>query len=264
MWNLSFYVIAACYRKILHQFSHSSFSVPYQNTLKNLDITTVTFHASSMEAKLTMIKSDQLLLSLFTTSELGAALIHAFPKLYEQVNFMKLQQPWVLYNENTYQEFHKLLCTLLDSFGKSLQALSDARDKKGNSKVSVAGSAEFKACVGCVMFYGNALQRIAKGSAIDSHLQNLEPLLNDHCRPDLKKVDVEDSNLTVLTQPMIKKIDKPPQPLWKPYKEWLVLMLAHFNAVETLVDYVTGSFFRGKSISIKILVSPEVPHTIFP
>jgi len=113
------------------------------------------------------------------------------------------------------------------------------------------------------MFYGNALQCIAKGSAIDSHLQNLEPLLNDHCRPDLKKVDVEDSDLTVLTQPMVKEMDKLPQPLWKPYKEWLVLMLAHFNAVETLIDYVTGLVFRGKSISIKILVSPEVPHTIF-
>ena len=94
--------------------------------MKNLDITTVTFHASSIEAKPTMIESDQLLLSLFTTSELGAALICAFSKLHEQVNFMKLQQPQVLYNENTYQEFYKLLCTLLDSFKKSLQALSDA------------------------------------------------------------------------------------------------------------------------------------------
>jgi len=191
--------------------------VPYQDTLKNLDITTVTFHAPSIEAKLTMIESDQLLLSLFTTADLGVALISAFPKLHQQVNSMELKQPWVLYNGNTYQEFHKLLCTLLDSFGKSLQALSDAHDKKGNSKgnlkVSVAGSAEFKACVGCVMFYGNALQRIAKGSAIDSHLQNLEPLLNDHCQLDLKKVDVEDSDLAVLTQPMVKEMDKPPQPL---------------------------------------------------
>jgi len=238
--------------------------VPYQDTLKCLDITTVTFHASSMEAKPMMIESDQLLLSLFTTTDLGVALISAFPKLHQQVNSMELKQPWVLYNGNTYQEFYKLLCTLLDSFGKSLQALLDAHGQMGNSKVSVAGSVKFKACVGCVMFYGNALQHIAKGSAIDSHLQNLEPLLNDHRRLDLKKVDVEDSDLAVLTQPMVKKMDKPPQPLWKPYKEWLVLMLAHFNAVETLVDYVTGPFFRGKSISIKILVSPEVPHTIFP
>jgi len=73
-------------------------------------------------------------------------------------------------------------------------------------------------------------------------LQNLEPLLNDHRRPDLKKVDVEDSDLAVLTQPMVKEMDKLPQPLWKPYKEWLVVMLAHFNAVETLIDYVTGPF----------------------
>jgi len=238
--------------------------VSYQDTLKNLDITTVTFHASSVEAKPTMIESNQLLLSLFTTTNLDVVLIPAFPKLHQQVNSMELKQPWVLYNGNTYQEFHKLLCTLLNSFRKSLQALSDARGQTENSKVSVAGSVEFKACVGCVMFYRNALQRIVKGSAIDSHLQNLEPLLNDHRRPDLKKVDVEDSDLAVLTQPMVKEMDKPPQPLWKSYKEWLVLMLAHLNAVETLVDYVTGPFFRGKSISIKILVSPEVPRTIFP
>jgi len=271
MWNLSSYVIAACYRKILCQFSHLSFSVPYQDTLKCLDITTVTFHASSVEAKPMMIESDQLLLSLFTTTDLGVTLISAFPKLHQQVNSMELKQPWVLYNGNTYQEFHKRLCTLLDSFGKSLQALSEARGQTGNSKVSVAGSVEFKACVGHVMFYGNALQCIAMGSAIDSHLQNLEPLLNDHHRLDLKKVDVEDSDLdvvdsdlAVLTQPMVKEMDKPPQPLWKSYKEWLVLMLAHLNAVETLVDYVTGPFFHGRSISIKILVSPEVPRTIFP
>jgi len=187
MWNLSFYIIAACYQKILRQFSHSSFSVLYQDTLKCLDITTVTFHASSIEAKPTMIESDQLLLSLFTTTDLDVALIPAFPKLHQQVNSMELKQPWVLYNGNTYQEFYKLLCTLLNSFGKSLQALSDARGQTGNSKVSVAGSVEFKACVGRMMFYGNALQRIAKGLAIDSHLQNLEPLLNDHCQLDLKK-----------------------------------------------------------------------------
>ena len=221
MWNLSSYVIAACYQNILRRFGHSSFSVLYwQDTLKCLDITTVTFHASSVEAKPMMIESDQLLLSLFTTTDLGVALIPAFPQLHQQVNSMELKQQWVLYNRNTYQEFRKLLCTLLGSFGKSLQALLDARSQTGNLKMSVAGSVEFKACVGCVIFYGNALQRIAKGSAIDSHLQNLEPLLNDHRQPDLKKVDVEDSDLdvvdsdlAVLTQPMVKEMDKLPQPL---------------------------------------------------
>jgi len=138
MLNLSSYVIAACYRKILHWFSHSSFSVPYQDILKCLDITTVIFHASSVEAKPMMIESDQLLLSLFTTTNLDVALIPAFPKLHQQVNSMELKQPWVLYNGNIYQEFHKLLCTLLDSFRRSLQALSDARGQMGNSKVSVA------------------------------------------------------------------------------------------------------------------------------
>jgi len=45
-----------------------------------------------MEAKPTMIESDQLLLSLFTTTDLGVALIPAFPKLHQQVNSMELKQ----------------------------------------------------------------------------------------------------------------------------------------------------------------------------
>lgn len=255
MHSLSLYVVATCFRKIFHRFNHPTFSSPYLRSLKNLDVTAYTFRASSVQAKPRMTENDELLLSSLL-AELGTKLIPGFPILREVAQSTQLdqEQPVAFYSEATYREFHKLLYTLLDSFGTSLKALSAAR---GKGKMPAKGSAEFKACLRHVMFYGNALQRIAMGSAIDPYLQNIEPLLADHRRHGLN--DPEDPDLSQVGT----TVGEAREPLWMSYKKWLALILVHFNAVETLVAYVTGPYFSGRSISIKILVSPPVSHSIF-
>ena len=52
--------------------------------------------------------------------------------------------------------------------------------------------------------------------------------------------------------------DQLPEPLWKSYRDWLRLMLTHFDAVEILANSVTSPQFSSKAIDMKILVMPNV------
>jgi hypothetical protein len=58
--------------------------------------------------------------------------------------------------------------------------------------------------------------------------------------------------------------DGVPMPLWKSYKDWLRLMVVHFDAVEILNSYITGPHFNHDTISIKILMPPPVGGAMLP
>ena len=103
-----------------------------------------------------------------------------------------------------------------------------------------------------VMLYGYTLLWLLNSSAIEPHLKNIEPLLQDHRRkeaelPVLLSVEEDD---TVDVYPSTLK------DVWESYKEWLMLILTHFIAVERLVGYVTGPHFHYDEIAIKLLVTP--------
>ena len=52
--------------------------------------------------------------------------------------------------------------------------------------------------------------------------------------------------------------------LLKSYKDWLRLIVGHFDATEHLVLYVTSDQFQRDSISIKILVAPPTDSALLP
>jgi hypothetical protein len=55
-----------------------------------------------------------------------------------------------------------------------------------------------------------------------------------------------------------------PVPLWKSYRNWLKLMVVHFDAADTLVRYITGPTFNNRTISLKILVAPSTDTASLP
>jgi hypothetical protein len=86
---------------------------------------------------------------------------------------------------------------------------------------------------------------IVQNSALKMRLQNTVPLLNDHHRtPKVEnKRNEPDEDLEAIQPSATVKGEDRLIPLWKSYSDWLRLVLAHFDAVEILVGYVTGPHF---------------------
>jgi hypothetical protein len=115
-------------------------------------------------------------------------------------------------------------------------------------------SNQFWICIEKVLLYGYTLRWLLDSSAIEPHLKNIEPSLQDHRRteaePILLSMEEDDAERAEEVQPST------PKDLWESYKDWLKLILIHFTSVERLVNYVTGPHFHYKEIAIKLLVTP--------
>jgi hypothetical protein len=86
------------------------------------------------------------------------------------------KKPFELYTKETCMEFHELLCEPLERFEK-IWRLPGARPPKRNKPVE--GSDTFKANMFAVLLDGYALQRIARGAALQKHPINTNSLLSD-------------------------------------------------------------------------------------
>jgi hypothetical protein len=73
-----------------------------------------------------------------------------------------------------------------------------------------------------------------------------------------KPQEVEDTDVLVAPQDPSTNLLAP---LWRSYLEWLRIILAHFDAVEDLTEYVTSTNFHYTGFSIKILFAPHIPET---
>jgi hypothetical protein len=195
------------------------------------------------------IKSDRLLLSNFLS--VAAYKLHTqIPKIEEQIALVEAEQPFKLYAKETCMEFHKLLCELLEHFEAAVTALSSSRDPSGD--VPIQGSEQFKIKLVAVLLNGYALQKIARGSAIEKQLKTIAHLLCDHRRaqvdmramPEMNSMEINEERDDELegVQPAVIQPDGVPMPLCKSYRDWLRLMMVHFDAVEILVSYLWSAF----------------------
>jgi hypothetical protein len=214
-------------------------------------------------------RKDRSLLALLPDLGLSAKL----PKLTEQATQAAAGEPHALYTKDTYWEFHILLIELLGSFQQAVEGLSKSR---GSSVKPEAGSPEFLRHLKKALSHGCILQAIVQGSGISQHLKHLAPSLGDHRQRELVNSTMtqgegeamdstmmdeqrEDQDMELLQiQPGVIGKDGRPQSVWKSYLDWLGLILAHFNAIQTLVWFIKGPYFHTKSISIKILTLPNV------
>ena len=263
------HVIATCHRRMIRRIHHPTLSKPYLVSLKAVTAFSFVEPLQHQEPNPAAIESDRLLLSKFLSS--AAPKLHTkLPKIEEQIALVKAEQPFKLYTKETCMEFHLLLCELLERFETALAAVLKFR---GIGDVPTEGSDDFKVNVVAVLLTGYALQQMARGSAIETHLKTIAPLLRDHRRAqadvgakaemsgmETRERDVELEGL----QPTVIQFDGAPMPLWRSYRDWLRLMVVHFDAVEILVAYITGPHFNHGPISIKILVSPPVGEAMLP
>jgi len=260
------YVIATCYPKMIHRLGHRTLSKPYIQSLN--EVKTFRYDKSMFDKGLTAeIESDRLFLVEFMLS--ASSRLHIkFPKIMEQAKLAEDSKPFQLYTKDTCAEFHKLLNELLLLFQTSLNELAKTR---GDAKFPTRGSEEFKKKATLVMLYGYALHKLVKGAALPTHLKTIAPLLISARRQTSMSVPIEeeeeeeeeiDEDLKAV-QPFVSK-DGVETPVWKSYLDWLRLMIAHFDAVDILVGYVTGPQCRHDTISTQILVAPPVDQSLLP
>ena len=266
--RLLLYVITTSYPKMLRRMKHKTLSIPYITSLEQVKI--VPFDESlRLKASKEEIENDRLFLVRFLLPAIQESWLGlSTPKLFQQANLACEGSPFQLYTEDTCLEFHLLLSILLQKFRGSLEDLSKSR---GKENVSTVGSEAFKKHLLAVMLNGYALQRIARGSALPMHLQNITPMLNDYHRANLSTQvkerrglgyefdeELEAVQLSAIGEGGLRK------PMWRSYVDWLKLMVLHFDAVDILIRHVTGPHFHYSSISIKILVPPPVDNTLLP
>ena len=269
------YVVATCLEKIKGRLNDKSVSVLFLTSLQQANISEFEFspHPSPSEPiSGSQQRNDKSLLVLLASFfEKYSA---EFPKLIEQATRAAEDKPYALYTEETYLEFHLLLTKLLTLFHQAVGKLSDSR---GNPVIPEEGNSDFGIFLNAAVFYGYTLQRMVLGSGITQHLKNLAPSLYDHRRKepanstmaegeaaDLdEQTEDQDVDLLQIRLGVIGGNGQP-QPLWKSYLDWLRLILAHFNAVEVLLKFVTGPNIRAKAIPVKILISPNVERQMLP
>src|SRR5271169_2233629 len=256
------YIIATCYPKMIRRLGHRTLSQPYIDSLSQ--VTTFQFDKSQLDqATVDEIENDQLFLLQFLLPA-APMLRTKIPKLTEQAKLAQNRKPVQFYTKDTCAEFHKLLIELLLRFKTSLDELKEAR---GDAKVPTRGSAVFKQKVALVMLCGYALQRLAKGAALRAHLKTIAPLLrNWKVRVSMPAPGEEPEELDEdlkAVQPFVS-IEGVEISLWRSYIDYLRLIVAHFDVVNILVDYITGPKFQHNAISIQILVSPPVENHLLP
>lgn len=262
--SLQLYIIAACFVKIRRRMKNLPISKPYHNSLKNVTEFPKFTEAPKGTPKSQEAQSDNDLLTkvlpVLHRHIPHLPMSNLLSNLLRQGEAASAQASYDVYTEDTRIEFHTLLCELLKRFEESLDNLKTYHDKKDR----LSAPSEFKSRLAAVLTYGTALQLIARGSMIEKHLKAIEPLLGDHRRDktaDIKlqtmtdergeEVDVELERVRSTTHGTMV------HPLWKSYRDWLRLMVVHFDAVAILAGHVASSSFQAKEISIKILSAPR-------
>ena len=264
MEHLLHYVIATCYPKILCYIIHKTLLLPFIKSLGS--VTDILFDNSVLhkEPKSTESTNDCLLANFVFASP---SFRSSIPDIVSQAKLAADRKPFQLYTKSTCQQFHQLLLLLLTGFQKHLQMLSDLSN--------VDNPNEFGKHVAAVLVYRYGLQALANSNALRMHLENIEHLLNDHCRsesnpmPKVKREEDPQEDVELEQDVELKAVHFSTTmngmriPLWMSYCDWLRLMVVHFDAVNILVLHVSQPNFN-HNISIKILVTPPVDDALLP
>ena len=168
------------------------------------------------------------------------------------------------YNQDTFKEFHQVLCELLRRFHESLATLEGLSDS--TSQDDFGRDIHLTACL------GEALHTMVGGTFIQKHLQvisldpkDLEAIVKQE-EPEggeAKRIDaerllpvdgLEDPELTTL-KPFTVTETGVLTPLWVTLGNWLQLMVVHFVAVSILAKQMEN--LPNSPVTFKILVTPH-------
>lgn len=262
MKPLQLYVIAACFLKMRRRMNDkNNISKFYYDSLTTLDVSEFPeFIEPPPSGTFKTTIDKQLLIEVLPV--LHEHLPHLpMSNLLRQAEAANSQCPYNIYTEDTRIEFHALLCGLLKCYKESLDSLKTYHQQR--NRLSTAS--KFKSHLSTVLIYGTALQLLSRGSAINNHLKAIESLLRDHRRDktaDVKLQMAEEIEEEVEVDAELEGTTE--QPLWESYRDWLRLMVAHFEAVSVLVGHIASSKFQSDKIVIKILSAPRPNQAMLP
>jgi len=108
-----------------------------------------------------------------------------FPELNEQATLIKAGKPYALYTQDTYMEFHHLICELLKSFTTAVKGLLASHNKSADP---TQGSQACKDSLNHTMAFGYALLQLVSGFGSQCYFQNIASVLDDHHWVELSRV----------------------------------------------------------------------------
>ena len=249
------YVVATCYPKMSYRLNHETLSLPLIEALQQIQ--TFKFDESKLEGQEEGTKSDIQFLTDFLAN---VSLITPIPKI-KKITVPKDHRAFRLYTQDTCAEFHALLIKVLLRFSSSLKKLRKYPKDLG-APTPTPSSQYIKDEVECAFIYGYALHRLTKGAALSMHLKSIAPLLmgfnlgekirmptpapgEQQEEPDeeLEVVQQEEPDEELKAVQPFVHVDGIETPLWQSYLDWLRLMVAHFDATDIPLTYVTGQSF---------------------
>ncbi len=256
------YILSACTPKILNRFAHEKLSRPFIRSLAA--ITSFEFKDAYPGGE----SPDDALYNYIPY--LAKVYPDKIPNLHELCKSTADDRSARLYTAGTCTEFHWLLRQLLEMFEDQLKNVHINRLKDPKNFLSLLD--------GPILF-GNALWAISRSGAIESHLKAIEDkLLSLHGTADegqdrsgagegeINGSDAEGDEIDADhqdVQPFTYRGDNK-VPLWMSYRDWLRLMVVHFDAVAIIHRHVTSKYFPYEGVSLRVIVPPPVDDKLLP
>jgi len=256
------YILAACTPKIFNRFTHPKLSRPFICSLTAI---------TSFEFKDAYPEGDSPDNALYDYKPNLAQLFpDKIPNLHKLCKSTAGDRSARLYTADTCTEFHWLLRQLLEMFEDLLKKLHNNRLKNPE---------KFLSLLHAPILFGNALWVISRNGAIESHLKAIEDkLLLLHETADKgqdrsgagegeingsgaegDEIDADHQDVQPFTYRGDNKV-----PLWMSYRDWLQLMVVHFDAVAIIHRHVTSKYFPYKGVSLRVIVPPPIDDKLLP
>ena len=267
------YTAAISRQKIKRRITNKHVSQPYIESLQKVTTVPIPSQSHQNSESTEDVKHDRLLLKFIKA--VGHTLRTETPNL---LALAKLNSPtFPIYNEKTRMEFHQLLLELLNCFEKAVVDLCNISGLKTKSNDD---SSQFTNALAGAHMYGYGLLKIARGQTFRMHMENIAPLLKKphHTMPvpasnaedpveEAKDKELEDTEVEEeLSSVLLLNKDKggTQKTLTKSYVDWLRLTVAHFDAVEIVMQYIMSPNFGYNSIAITNLVAPTTSEALYP
>ncbi len=194
------------------------------------------------------------------------------PEPQTAADFSKL----VIYTDETYLEFHRLLKELLDRYEKATANLVRLDEER---LLKTIDPNEFATCILEAQLVGYALLKLSRGRAFRQHVENIGHMLHpqaankgapwsnpkvnkDNKKPENNKDNGEDESNGEDEDRRDHDMDDATA---APHcVTWLRLMVAHLDAVDIILAFVGSTSFPYKSIQTTLLLSPLATLPLHP
>lgn len=238
--TLEYYVIAASFPKMLRRLNGTHIPRIYFDCLSGLsrlESKSLSFLDQPVIATMRSKHDDHLFLGIIPSLRVDTDISNLRKMAKEMGNDMNTSCK--IYNENTYMEFHRLLCELLRRFHGCLNRL---RNTAASAKLE-----DIKNRLKNVMIIGQYLQAMVRSAAIEKHLKTLAAakLLNGDVDDEVPWMvpettgefeDADDAEFHVLKAKSVHQGQ--PLLLWQSYRDWLRLTTHYFDATAILRKHV--------------------------